>query len=337
MARRITVVTICVLISAFALASCGSGGDKLTVYSGRTEQLVKPLFEQFERESGIDLDVRYGDSADLAVLIDTEGDKGPDVFFSQSPGAIGFLDGKGRLVRLSDATLNQVPARFRASDGDWVGLSGRVRVIVFNADKIDEDDVPNSIFDFTDPKYKGRFGVAPPNGSFQDFITIMRSMRGDEATQQWLTAIRQNGARTYPNNIAIREAVERGEIDFGLVNHYYNEQAKAENPNVPTVNHFLSGDDPGAAILTTAVGILDTASEEKVADAEKLVAFLLSQEAQQYFANETFEYPLAAGVKPAGDLAPLDTITSPAIDLSSLGGGLQRTRELIRDSGLEAA
>ena len=269
--------------------------------------------------------------------IDTEGDSSPaDVFFSQSPGAMGFLEGEGRLQPLSGDVLALVPEPFRATEGDWVGVSGRARVIVYDATEIDDSEVPDSVFDLTAPEFRGRVGVAPTNGSFQDFVTIMRSMVGDDETLAWLRALRENDVRTYENNLAIRDAVERGEVDFGLVNHYYNEQAKAEDPGVPTENHFLAGDDPGAAILTTAVGVLDTAGSQSD-EAERLVEFLLSRRAQEYFATETFEYPLAAGVEPAGDLPPLDSIASPRIELSALGGGLARTRELIRDSGLESA
>lgn len=336
--NRTVPALLITLVAAASLGACGgSSSSELTIYSGRTQELVEPLLDQFAKETGIDIAVRYGDSADLAVLIDTEGDASPaDVFFSQSPGAIGFLDTQPRLVELPANVLERVPEQFRASDGDWVGVSGRVRVIVYNADEIDDSEVPNSVFDLTDPEYRGRVGVAPTNGSFQDFVTIMRSMRGDEATLEWLTAMRENGVRTYPNNIAIRDAVERGEIDFGLANHYYNEQAKAEDPETPTENHYLDGADPGAAILTAAVGVLDTAGDQSE-NAQRLVEFLLSQEAQEYFARETFEYPLASGVDPVGDLPPLDSIATPQVDLSGLGGGLQRTRELIRDSGLESA
>jgi iron(III) transport system substrate-binding protein len=325
------------VLLAAGLPACGAGSsDELVIYSGRTEALIKPLLEQFAEETNTDIRVRYGDSPDLAVLIDTEGDKGPDVFLSQSPGAIGFLDGKRRLRPLDQAVLDRVPAHFRAADGDWVGLSGRVRVIVFNAERTHADEVPDSVFDLTGDAYRDRVGVAPGNGSFQDFVTVMRSMRGDDATLAWLTALRENGARTYENNIAIRDAVERGEVDFGLVNHYYNEQAKAEDPSAPTENHFLDGDDPGAAILTTAVGILDTGADH-AAEAQRFIDFLLTQESQEFFARETFEYPLAAGIQPAEGLPALTSIASPNVDLSSLGGGLERTRELIRDSGLESA
>jgi iron(III) transport system substrate-binding protein len=337
MLRRATAV-VAALAAVAALAGCGGGdGGRLTIYSGRIEELVGPLLRDFARETGIDVDVRYGDSADLAVLIDTEGDASPaDVFLSQSPGAIGFLDEQGRLTELPRSVLDRVPARFRAADGQWVGLSGRVRVVVYNRDETDASELPESVLDLTDARYRGRVGLAPSNGSFQDFVTIMRTLRGDEATLAWLTAMRENGARTYRNNVEIREAVDRGEVDFGLVNHYYNEQAKAEDPDVPTENHFLAGDDPGAAILVTAVGVLDTAGGRRD-DAARLVEFLLSRAAQEYFARETYEYPLAAGVEPAVDLPALDSLAAPPVDLSALGGGLQRTRELIRDSGLESA
>ena len=330
---------ILALLTALSLLAACSGGDsdRLVIYSGRTRDLVKPLLDKFADETGIDIEVRYGDSADLAVLIDTEGDKSPaDVFFSQSPGAIGFLDGKERLTKLSDSVLDAVPARFRADDGDWVGLSGRVRVVVFNPKRTEESEIPPTVFDFTNPRFKDRVGIAPNNGSFQDFVTIMRSLEGDDATLAWLTAMKDNGVHTYENNIAIRDAVERGEIDFGLVNHYYNEQAKAEDPDTPTQNHFLGNRDAGSAILATAAGVLDTAGSQ-ADNAERFVEYLLSKEAQEYFAKETFEYPLAAGVKPAVDLPPLNSLPSPQVDLSTLGGGLQRTRELIRDSGLESA
>ena len=331
------------VLGAFAAAlglvsGCsGSGDDTLTVYSGRTEDLVAPILEDFEKESGVDLEVRYGTSAELAVLIDTEGGKGPDVFLSQSPGAMGYLDGKGRLIKLDDATLDKVGERFRASDGDWVGLSSRVRVIVYNADKTKEADVPDSVLDFTDAKYKGRFGVAPTNGSFQDMVTVMRSQQGDEKTLAWLEGIKANGAKTYENNVAVREAVARGEIEFGLINHYYNERAKAEDASTPTENHFLNNQDAGAAILATAVGILDTANGDRAADAQKLVTFLLSEKAQKYFAEETYEYPLAAGVEPVSELPDLDALVAPDVDLSALGGELEKTRDLIRDSGLESS
>lgn len=335
--RRATAFVAAAMLS-LGVASCGGGGgDRLTVYSGRTADLIRPILERFSKETGIAVDFLPGDSADLAIQIDTEGRKSPaDVFISQSPGAMGYLDGKGRLAALPRSVLSRVAQRFRGSDGNWVGVSGRVRVLVYNTKMVDPADLPSSVLDLTDARFRSKVGIAPTNGSFQDFITGMRKLEGDERTLAWLKGMVDNKARTFQNNDAILEAVQRGEIPFGLVNHYYNERAKKENPRTPTENHLFADGDPGTMILVTAAGVIDTSDHVK--SARRLVEFLLSKEAQSYFATETLEYPLGAGVKPTvEDLPALDSIAVPHLDLSGLGGGLQKTRELIRDSGLESS
>ena len=335
MRTRAIGTIIGVALAGTALASCSTGStDALTVYSGRNQELIEPLIDDFEEETGIDVEVRYGDSADLALLIDEEGDLAPaDVFLSQSPGAIGYLDEKNRLRPIDDDVLGLVQEQFRADDGRWAGLSGRVRVLVYNKELVDEADLPTSVFDVTDPKYRGKVALAPTNGSFQDFITAMRELEGDERAGDWLDGMKDNDARAYANNLAIVEAVGRGEIPMGLVNHYYLERARAEDPGIPAENFFFGDGDVGSLILVTAVGVLDTADEP--ADAERLLEFMLSAEAQRYFADETFEYPLAHGVEPPAMLKDLDAVDAPPIDLDSLGGGLEATRRMIAESGLE--
>jgi len=175
--------------------------------------------------------------------------------------------------------------------------------------------------------------VAPTNGSFQDFVSVMRENFGEDVTLEWLEGLVANDARTYGNNLAIRDAVGRGEIQLGLVNHYYNERALAEDPSEPTVNHFFADGDIGSTILVTAAGILRGTDQQEAA--EELIRFLLSPEAQEYFAEETFEYPLAAGAQPAVDLPPLDSIPAPPVDLAALGRDLEATKALIVQSGLE--
>jgi iron(III) transport system substrate-binding protein len=335
--RRTTALVCLAAVATFGLTSCqsGGGGDRVTIYSGRTQELISPLLEDFADQSGISVDVRWGESADLALLISEEGDKSPaDVFLSQSPGAMGFIDSQKLLTRLPDSILEQVPERFRATDGDWVGTSGRVRVLVYNTEAVDASELPQSVYDVTEPKYRGRVGIAPPNASFLDFVTAMRELTSDDETLEWLEALKANDVRTYQNNIAIVDAVNRGEIDFGLVNHYYNEQAKAEDPGLASANFVFPDGDIGALILVTAAGVLK--SSDNTDAAEELVDFLLSKEAQEYFAEETFEYPIAAGVKPTvKDLPPLADIVSPELELSSLGDKLKTTRELIQQAGLE--
>jgi iron(III) transport system substrate-binding protein len=336
-ATRATVVAAALALAASVLVACSSGGDgdRLTIYSGRQEELIGPLLEDFSDESGIGVDVRYGDSADLALLIDEEGDRSPaDVFLSQSPGAVGFLDADDRLLELPAGILDRVAPSFRAADGNWVGISGRVRVLVYNTELVSESDLPASVFDLTQEAYRGEVGIAPTNASFQDFVTAMRESVGDDRTLEWLEGMVANDARTYANNIAIVEAVGRGEIRYGIVNHYYNEEVKAEDPGAPSANHLFPNADIGSIILVTAAGVLDTADDPS--NAERFVEFLLSRTAQRFYAEETLEYPLAAGVEPAvADLPPLEEIESPPLDLSSLGGQLTRTKELIEQSGLE--
>ncbi len=315
-----------------ALPACSSDGDRLTVYSGRTEDLIGPLLERFSDDTGIAIDVRYGDSADLAQLIDTEGGRSPaDVFISQSPGAVAFLDEADRLAPLGDDVLASVPDEDEDGDGNWVGITGRVRVLVYNVDTVDVADLPASVFDLTAPQYEGRVGVAPGNGSFQDFVTAMRQTEGEDETRAWLEGMAANDAQVYPNNVSIVEAVGRGEIELGLVNHYYNERAKAEDPGVASENHFFAAGDLGGLLLVTAASIVDGAAQGS--DGERLVEYLLGQDAQRYFATETQEYPLAAGVEPDGDLPPLDSLNVTRIDFDELGG-LARTEELIERSGI---
>jgi iron(III) transport system substrate-binding protein len=339
MLRRALGAVVVIALLGGAVAACstgGGGGDRLTIYSGRQEELISPLLEDFAEETGIGIDVRYGDSADLALLIDEEGDRSPaDVFLSQSPGAVGFLDAKGRLAKLPANVLDQVEPRFRSPDGRWVGISGRVRVLVYNTETVSPSDLPQSVFDLTDARYRGNVGIAPTNASFQDFVTAMRELVGEDRTLAWLRGMDANGSPTYANNIAIVEAVGRGEIPFGLVNHYYNEEVKAEDPDAPSANYLFPNSDVGSLVLVTAAAALESAGDRK-GDADRLARFLLTRKAQEFYARETKEYPLAAGVAPTvQDLPSLSEIQTPSIDLSSLGGELTRTKELIEQSGLE--
>ena len=327
-----------VLAAACAIAliapACSTGGDRLTIYSGRTSDLISPLLEQFSEETGIKIDVRYGDSADLALLIDEEGDRSEvDVFISQSPGAVGFLDEQGDLTELDRSVLDLVDEDFRAGDGQWVGLSGRGRVLVYNTDLVEESELPESVLDLTGDEFAGRVAVAPNNGSFQDFVTAMRIELGEDVAEEWLQGMADNGSPTYSNNVAIVEAVTRGEVPMGLVNHYYLERALAEEPDLSAENHFFAEGDMGSLLITTAAAIIK--SSDQTEDARRLVEFLLSEEAQQYFSEETFEYPVARGVDPAPSVPPLSDINKTTIELDELGGGLARTAELIQDSGLD--
>ena len=229
-----------ILCGAITLASAGpvtagDDGGTVVLYSGRTENLVKPVLDRFSEETGIDVEVRYGNTSDLALLIEEEGDQAPaDVFLSQSPGAVGYLDQRGLLGTLAEDVVDLVPEQFHAGDGSWVGVLGAPSACSPSTPQIvPEEELPSSVVDLTGEEWSGRIGIAPSNASFQDFVSAMRIELGDQATSEWLEGIAANDPVTFANNSAIVAAVGRGEIDVGLVNHYYVYQALAEDPDFP--------------------------------------------------------------------------------------------------------
>jgi iron(III) transport system substrate-binding protein len=328
---------ITALVVLLAAVAAGCGGDDaasgpITVYSGREEELVAPLFEKFTEATGIDVEVRYGDSAELAATIAEEGDNSPaDVFFAQDPGSLGAVD--EQLEELPEETLDRVAERFRDADGRWVGTSGRTRVLVYNTDRLEESELPTSVLELTDPKWKGRVGIAPTNASFQAFVTAMRLSLGDERTREWLEGLEENGAKTYEKNLPIVEAVAAGEVDVGLVNHYYLALVKEEQPNAPVANHLFEAGDPGTLVSVAGAGVL--ASTDQRDDAEAFVEFLLSDDAQRFYVDEAEEneYPLVAGVQPPAGLVPLEEIEGPDVELTAFGAELESTVELLRETG----
>jgi iron(III) transport system substrate-binding protein len=322
-----------VAVSLVTLAACSGEEDALTIYSGREESLVGPLLERFSDDTGIPIDVRYADSGELALLIAEEGDDTPaDVFYSQSPGAVGFLQERGLVGRLGLESLEAVPAQFRSEEGRWVGVSGRQRVLVYNEDIVDRSELPDSVYDLTDQRYAGEVAFAPTNSSFQDFVTAMRHIAGDEPARDWLEAMSENGAPTFADNSSIVAAVARGEVPMGLVNHYYNEQALAEDPSLPSRNYQFPDEDLGSLLLVTTVSVLEASDD--VDRAERFVEFLLSDEAQEFFGQETFEYPLIAGIAASDEVPPLDSLEVPEFDIDDLGGDLATTARMIEESGL---
>ncbi|MGH3930248.1 MAG: iron ABC transporter substrate-binding protein [Pseudonocardiaceae bacterium] len=327
-----------VAVLLVGLTGC-SGGDgiddsELIIYSGRQEALVGPLIERFEQQTGIATSVRYGNTAQLAAQLLEEGDSTPaDVYFSQDGGALGALDHAGRLEELPPEVLDTVPARYRADNGSWVGTSGRARVIVYDPRQVAEPDVPDSVFDLTDPRWRGKVGIAPSNASFETFVTAMRVLSGDDATRQWLADMRANDVQVFDNNILILNAVKDGVIPLGLINHYYFYEQVAEQgaAAMPARLKYLPGEDPGALVNVAGAGILR--GSDHAEQARRFVEFLLSEQSQSYFAQETKEYPLVAGVPVAAELPPLESLQTPRIDLSDLDG-LEQTLKMIEDAGL---
>jgi iron(III) transport system substrate-binding protein len=329
---RLLPLTIAVV--PLTLAACGGDDEAtLTIYSGRDEELVGPLIDRFEDDTGIATEVFYDSSEAVALKLDEEGGDSPaDVFWSQSPGPLGFLDVRDRFTELPDALLGAVDADFRAADGQWVGVSGRVRVLAYNPSAISGDDLPASVLDLVDAEFEGRVGVAPTNSSFQDFVSFMRVELGDEATSEWLSGLAANGVRTYSGNSGIVDAIDRGEVDVGLVNHYYVYEIGAQNPDLEVANHFFDGDDVGSLVMVSGVAVLDTADDTELA--QRFVEYLLSATAQEYLSTTTFELPLAGDVPPPADLPPVGDLDGATADLELLGASFATTADLIESAGL---
>lgn len=321
-------------IAAVALSACGGDDDStLTVYSGRDEELVGPLLDRFETDTGIEIEVFYDKSEAVALKLDEEGDESPaDVFLSQSPGPLGFLDIRNRFSELPSELLDRVDPAYRAADGQWVGVSGRVRVLAYNPDAVDAAQLPQSVLDLVDPAWSGRVGVAPANSSFQDFVSFMRVELGDDATGSWLSGLADNGARTYSGNSGIIDAIDRGEVDVGLVNHYYVYEIGAQNPDLSVANHFFGGDDVGSLVMVSGVAVLDTAGDEALA--RQFVEYLLAKTSQEYLSTTTYELPLAGDVPPPADLPSVGDLDGATADLERLGESFATTADLIEAAGL---
>jgi iron(III) transport system substrate-binding protein len=323
----VTLVSVGLVVGAAVPAGAGSDGGSLTVYSGRTETLIKPLLDEFSAKTGIDVEVRYGDSGALAAQTLTEAEASPaDVFVSQDAGALGALSKERLFTKLPSTVLDRVPAAYRAEDGTWVGTSGRVRVVIYNPNEAPKP--PTTIDEVVDPKWKGRIGYAPTNASWQSFVTGLRVLRGEIKAEKWLRAFAANEPKAYANNGAVRDAVNSGQLALGLVNHYYLWQRLAVEGEGSVVarNQYLTAGDPGGLVNVAGVAIMKSSDDKRAA--RRLVDFLLAKRGQEYFAETTYEYPLVDGVQPSVKLPKLETLDPPEVDLSDLDT-LAATQELL--------
>jgi len=306
-----------------------SDGGELTIYSGRGESLVGPLIERFEEVSGIRVRVRYAGTAELASAILEEGDRSrADVFYSQDAGALAALAEGEALSQLPDDIIADVPPELADSSRRWVATSGRARVLIISTERA--ANRPESVFDLVDEEWRGRVGWAPTNGSFQAFVTAMRQIHGEAVTEDWLRGMIANDVRVYPKNSPQVQAVHDGELDVGLVNHYYLLRQTTVDDGWRGANHFTDPGEAGALINVAGVGVLKASENDE--NALAFIRFLLSEEGQTYFREETFEYPVAAGVEAWPTLVPLSELNPPSLALTSLSY-LEGTLELLRKVG----
>lgn len=327
------LVLVIVPLLLISIVSCSSGNtedekETLTIYSGRSESLVGPIIEQFSDSTGIETQVKYGKTPELAATILEEGDMTPaDIFFAQDPAGLGSVEHMFAII--PEEILVDVGEDFKSRDNKWVGLSGRARTVIYNTDVLTEDQLPDDLFGFTDPKWKGKIGWAPTNGSFQAMVTAMRKLWGEEKTKEWLQGIQTNEPKIYPNNTTTVAAVENGEVEVGFVNHYYLYRFLEERGmDFSARNYHDRAGGPGDLILVAGAGILENSQNKE--SAEKFLEFMLSPVSQQFFASQNYEYPVVEGVKINSMLTPLSKIDNPEIEMSDMKD-LKGTVVLLRE------
>ncbi len=329
--RAVSLVAVLVMGLGILAGACGDGDEPLLIYSGRGEELVGPLIEQFSESSGVEVEVRYAGSTELASTLLEEGSgTEADVFLAQDPASLGLA--APLMATLPSEVIDAVPPRFRDRGHRWVGVSGRIRTVIYDRDQVQVSDLPSSIDDLLNPQWRGMIGVAPTNGSFLAFVAAMILDRGEAATLEWLRELAALDPQDYPKNSPIVAAADAGEVGLGLVNHYYLLRLQAEGGGKRAANHFLSAGDPGSLVMPSGLGVLSNSEQSE--DAHSFIEFMLSETAQRYFAEQTYEYPLAAGVRPAASLPPIDSIPTPDIDLSDLHTALERATDLVAEAGL---
>lgn len=322
-------VLVTVLLAVLGLAQAQQ--PSLTVYTGRGQGLVEPLVKQFEAETGIKVNVRYGRDAEILAALQEEGNRSPaDIFWANTAGALGAASERGLLVRLGDA-VTRVPSHFVPASRLWVPLTIRLRVLAYNPNRVKPEDLPKSIMDL--PKltqYKGRIGWTPTYSSFQDMIAAMVVQFGEARTRIWLSEMKALEPKSYASNPAMMEAIRAGEIDLGSTNHYYIQRYVRAGQPIGTY-YFADGDVGGLALVTGA-GILKTSKNP--ASANRFLLWLLSAKGQQFFASEVIEYPVAKGVVLSSNLLPINQAVakSPRIDFEKLP--LDTALKLLREAGL---
>lgn len=334
--RKFAALATVVALGATLLSGCSSSNEQatevseLTIYSGRSEEFIAPFFAEWEAESGIKLNIRYGDSAELAAQILEEGKNSPaDLFLSQDAGSLGAIAEAELFTALPDGIASNIPATYIAANRNWVGVTGRARVFAYSPSL---KTLPKSVTDLTSPAYKGILGIAPSNASFQAFVTALINEKGESAAEAWLKGLSDNDVKIYAKNSAIVEAIDKGEITIGLVNHYYTwEVSEGLGREINVKNGFFTQGDLGNLINVSGAGIL--ASSKKYSAAQDLINFLTSQKVQEEFVSKTHEYSLLDGAIAPEGLPSLSEIGAPTIDLEALKN-IKGTQDLLVKVGL---
>jgi iron(III) transport system substrate-binding protein len=301
------------------LAACGEDEPKLVIYNAQHEQLLEEIAPAFEKETGIEVELRHGKDLELSNQLVQEGDASDaDVFLTENSPAMSQVENEGLFEELPDSILEVIPEQYRPASGLWTGFVARSTVLVYNTDLVDESELPGSILDLADPEWAGRLTFAPSGADFQAIVAAILELEGEDATRAWLEGIKENGTVS-DNNLVALEAVDSGESEVGIIYHYYWERDRAEGGDVhdSSAQHYFTDGDPGAFLSVSGAGVLE--SSDMKDEAEEFVEFLVGEQGQQILADSyALEYPLNPEVSLEQDVKPFDELEPPMVDVSDL-------------------
>lgn len=330
---RLAAVLAVATVTASATACSSGESDELLIYNAQHESLTKEWIDAFTQETGIKVSYRQGGDTELGNQLIAEGGSSPaDVFLTENSPAMAAVEDAGLFADVDAATVGQVPAEYRPSTNKWTGVAARTTVFVYNTDKLQLGELPRSIMDLEKPEWKGRWGAPPAKADFQAIVAAILQLTGEQATEAWLAGMKTN-ATLLQDNIATLRAVNDGEIDGGIIYHYYwfRDQAKTKEISANTALHYFRNQDPGAFISISGGGVLE--SSKKKDQAQQFLKFITGKTGQEVLEKGTsFEYPVASGVPANPALPPLDTLQAPKVDPSTLDAG--RVTDLMTKAGL---
>lgn len=338
-AIRKTVATLSAASgTALLLAACaGTGtGNALTLYSGQHQQTTKQLASAFEKQSGIHVQIRYDDEDSLVNEIQAErSHPRADLFYTENSPPLQALQNQGLLAPVSPSTLAQTPSQYNSAQGNWVGVSARVSTIVYNPKLISPNELPTSVMQLADPRYRGKLGIAPSETDFQPIVTAANQASGPAATESWLKGIKANASgHNFPDNETLVNDINKGTAAFGVVDQYYWYRIQAElgKDKMKAQIAYFAPRDPGYVTDVSGAAILKSSKHQ--AEAQKFLAFLTSHSGQQTLAKgDSYEYPLANGVSPAAPETPFGQLQPDPITISQLGDGSTAV-SLLKQAGL---
>jgi iron(III) transport system substrate-binding protein len=323
---RLAAVASVVLVAS-TLAACGSSASAsttLTLYNGQHEQTTNELVAAFEKQTGIKVKVRNDDEDVLGNQILQEGSASPaDLFYTENSPVLEKLQEKGALAPVNPSTLRHVPSKYNSPKGDWVGVSARVNVVVYNKGRLQADQVPTSIMDLANPKWKGKLALAQGETDFQPIVTSIVRTYGKQAALTWLKAIKANaGSNIYPDNESLVDQVNKGQAEIGVLNSYYwyrlQDQVGSAGMH-SAISYFAPGD---AGYLVDVSGAAVVNSSKNKAAAQKFLAFLVSTKGQEIIAHDdSWEYPLGSGVTTARQQKPFSELQPAPLTIAQLGDG----------------